>query len=168
MEKQNASLDSSFWINAYAGGLTPFLTDYFCLFATRLVQTEITYPLDVLEIPSPGARLFRQWCERGLITRQDPVMSVDWFQPGENQAIALALEYGYWLLIDDNNPYHFAKSRGLPVLGSMDLAVALYDQGRLSYPQALASLQSLGASKHLVRQAMSFLAALAQLKGDRP
>ena len=67
MKKQDATLDASFWINAYAAGLVPFLLDYFNLFVARAVVDEICYPLDVLEVPSPGPRLFRQWLNEGRI-----------------------------------------------------------------------------------------------------
>ena len=98
---------------------------------------------------------------------QDPVTPVNWFQQGENQAIALASERGYWLLIDDSNPYHLAKSRGIRVFGTPDFVIVLYDQGRLSYENAQIALQAMQVSKHLRREAMGLLANLAHLKGDR-
>lgn len=41
MALRKASLDASFWINAYQGGLTPFLPDYFRLFVCSVVEREI-------------------------------------------------------------------------------------------------------------------------------
>lgn len=166
--KQNASLDASFWINAFAAGLVQFLSDYFELFVCDEVAREITYPLDVLRIAgAAGPSLFRQWCSAGRITQQNPDQPVDWFQPGENAAIALAAEHGYWLLMDDANPYHQAKSKGLRVIGSAEFAVFLYDQDRLTYQQSLQALRQVRSSKAQRRDAQVVLESLARSRGDR-
>ncbi len=167
MEKQNASLDASFWINAFDGGIIHFLPEYFNLFICSVTAGEIRYPLDVLDIPAAGPVLFDQWCESGTITLQDPQAPVDWFQRGENAAIALAIENGYFLLIDDANPYHLAKSQGLKVVGTMDLTVFLYDQGRLSYPAAMSTIKALRAGNKLKREAMIALETLVRAKGEK-
>jgi len=91
---------------------------------------------------------------------------VQWFQRSENYAAALAIERDYWLLIDDNAPYHFARSQGMEVVGTMDFTVFLYEQGRLSYQSAMAVLRSLRASVSLVRKAMITLETLARSKGE--
>lgn len=71
MEKQNASLDASFWIKAHAAGLTSFLLDYFNLFVPQAVADEICYPLRVLGFPAAGSKLFDEWCQSGQITLQE-------------------------------------------------------------------------------------------------
>lgn len=168
MVKQNASLDASFWINAYNADLVRFLPDYFVLFACSVVVQEIRYPLDVLRIEeAAGPSLFVEWCESGVITVQDPEKPVDWFQKGENAAIALAIEHGYFLLMDDANPYHFAKSKHLKVIGTAELAVFLYDQGQLSHEESAAAVKRLGCSKKQKRDAMIALEILARERGDR-
>lgn len=167
MEKQNASLDASFWINAFDGGVVQFLPEYFNLFVCRVAAEEIRYPLDVLGIPAAAPSLFDQWCKSGTVALQDPQARVNWFQRGENAAIALAIEHGYFLLIDDASPYHFAKSQGLKVVGTMDLAVFLYDQGRLSYSAAVSTIKALRASEKLKREAMIALEIVARAKGEK-
>jgi hypothetical protein len=167
VEKQNASLDASFWINAFDGGIIHFLPEYFNLFICRVTAGEIRYPLDILGIPAAGPVLFDQWCKSGTVTLQNPQAPVDWFQRGENAAIALAIENEYFLLIDDANPYHFAKSRGLKVVGTMDFTVLLYDQGRLSYPAAMSTIKTFRASEKLKRSAMITLESLARIRGDK-
>jgi len=97
---------------------------------------------------------------------QDPQARVDWFQRGENAAIALAIERGYFLLIGDASPYHFAKSQGLKVVGTTDFAVFLYDQGRLSYLAAISTIKALRASEKLKREAMIALEILARARGE--
>lgn len=166
--KQNASLDASFWINAIGAGLVDFLPDYFALFVCDEVAREITYPLDVLMIVgAAGPSLFRQWCSSGRITQQNPSQPVDWFQAGENAAIALAMERGYWLLMDDANPYHLARSRGLRVVGTADMAVFVYDQERMTYEQCVQALASLRSSRQQRREALIVLEKLARAKGER-
>jgi hypothetical protein len=168
MMKQNASLDASFWINAYDAGLVRFLPDYFRLFVCRFVAGEIRYPLDVLGIKEAACpSFFVEWCQSGIITLEDPQKPVNWYQAGENAAIALAIEQGFFLLIDDANPYHFAKAQGLKVVGSADLAVFLYDQGRLTFVETSAAINALRSSRKQKRDAMSLLGILAREKEDR-
>jgi len=168
MTKQNASLDASFWINAYDAGLARFLPDYFQLFVCSPVDKEIRYPLEVLGVKeAAGPSLFVEWCQSGIIILQEPQQPVDWYQAGENTAIALALEREYFLLIDDANPYHLAKSKGLKVIGTTDLAVFLYDQGRLTYTEATAAIEALRSSKKQKRDAMIALEILAREKGGQ-
>lgn len=165
MAKSSASLDASFWINACAGGLVRFALDYFDLFAAQVVAQEIRYPLDVLGIESASSVLFDAWCRSGRVTLQDPQTPVDWFQRGENAAVALAIERGYFLLIDDANPYHKAKSHGIKVVGTGDWAVFLYDQGRLAYDAALSAISRTRASRQQKREAIEALEMLARRKG---
>jgi predicted nucleic acid-binding protein len=167
MEKQPASLDASFWIGAHKVDLVSFLPEYFNLFVCQAVADEIRYPLEVLGIPAASSTLFDEWCQTRRITLQEPKAPVHWFQRGENYAAALALEHGYWLLIDDNAAYHFAKSRGIEVVGTMDFTVFLYEQGRLSYQTAMSTLRSLDAAVSLARKAMITLETLARMKGDK-
>lgn len=120
MDKPNAVLDASFWINAHHGGLVDYLPDYFNLFAPTAVIQEIEYtPPDVDQL-TPAGETFRQWRQSGRLKLQDPSKPADWFHPGENAAIGLAEEQGYVLLIDDQAPYHLAKARGLRVIASAD------------------------------------------------
>ncbi len=167
MALQKASLDASFWINAYQSGLTPFLPDYFRLFVCSAVEREILHPLTVKGLPVAAALQFRDWCDKGTIVQQDPTLAVDWYHAGENAATALAIENDYVLLIDDQNPYRFARSRGLKVVNSADFVVLLYNAGRLAYTTAESTLGGLGLGKHLARTALAALGTLAQRKGER-
>jgi len=165
--KQSASLDSSFWINACVAGIVEFLLDYYDLFACQAVAEEVLYPLRVLGMPIEAAELFQAWLDAGRIALQEPTAPLEWFQTGENLAAALARERGYRLLIDDENPYHFARAHNLRVLGTPDFVVALYHHERLSYDQARSILTQSGAARHLKRAALFILATLAQERGER-
>jgi predicted nucleic acid-binding protein len=92
---------------------------------------------------------------------------LEWFQVGENYAATLARKRGYRLLIDDENPYHFAKANGLRVLGTPDFTVALYHQQRIEYNRAKGILVRSGAARHLKRAALFVLETLAQERGER-
>jgi len=165
--KQPASLDSSFWINACTAGIVEFLPDYYDLFACQAVADEVLYPLRLLGMPVVAAERFQAWLDAGRIVLHEPAAPLEWFQIGENFAAALARERGYRLLIDDENPYHFAKAHGLRVLGTPDFVVALYYHRRLSYEQAERILTRSGAARHLRRAALFILGTLAQERGER-
>ena len=164
MEKQNASLDASFWINICATELVEFVSEYFTLFSNSIVAQEIRYPMDVLGIASRSAALFNDWVQAGKIKLQDPAQPVDWFHEGENAAIALATEYDYYLLMDDANPYHRAKSKGLRIVGSSEFVVLLYDHGRITHEVAVSSIRQTHASEKLRRLALVTLETLKRHK----
>ncbi len=88
------------------------------------------------------------------------------FGPGERAAINLALEHrdeGWVLLLDDQRPFREAAERGLRVVCSPVLVVALHAEGRLDAQRALASLARLAAlgtvSPHLLAAALAQIAA---------
>ncbi len=167
MALPKASLDASFWINAHQSGLTSFLPKYFQLFVCSEVEREVLHPLTTKGLPVAAALQLGERCNTGIITRQDPTQPVDWYHVGENAAIALAIDSNWVLLIDDQNPYHFARSRGLKVINSADFVVLLYNADRLSYSAAESTISRLGLGKHLARTALAALGALGQRKGER-
>jgi len=160
-------LDASFWINACQGGLTRFPLDYFRLFTCSAVEAEILHPLITKGLPVPAAVQFQTWRESGKIALQDPSQSVDWLHVGENAAIALALEHGYLLLVDDQHAYHRSRAHKIGAISSADFVVMLYGAGHLDYDQASSTLKSLGVGRHLYRTAMAAIGALIRRKGER-
>ncbi len=166
--KQNASLDASFWINSCNADVVNYLSDFFNLFICQPVVEEIRYPLTRLGIEANSQSLLDERIQSGQVTVQNPEQPVAWFQRGENAAIALAVEQGHVLLIDDANPFHFAKSKGLRVIGTLDFLVFLYDQSRLSHAETAAAIARVRASKKQIRQALIALEILARERGDKP
>ena len=146
------------------GSVSIFVADYFNLFVSNVVAAEIRYPLDKLGLMAQTAVLFNTWVQQGKIILQDPIQPVDWFQRGENAAIALAIEQQYFLLMDDANPYHRAKAAGLSVIGSSEFAVFLYDEGRISYEKSVNAIRQTHASKAQKRSAMIVLENLKRRK----
>jgi predicted nucleic acid-binding protein len=161
MVKQSASIDASFWINACRGDIILHVADYFYLFASTTVAAEIRYPLDVLGMAARSCILFNAWVQSENVVLQDPRKTVSWFQPGENAAIALAIEQRYFLLIDDANPYHRARAAGLQVVGMSEFVVLLFDHGRLTYTGAVDAIKQTNAGKQLKRTALTTLETVA-------
>jgi hypothetical protein len=162
-----ASLDASFWINAHQAGLTCFLPEFFQLLVCADVEREVLYPLTTQGLPVPAALQLQEWCAGEIIIRQSPANPVDWYHVGENAAIALAMENRCVLLLDDQNPYHFARAHNLKVVSTADFVVLLYVTGRLSHGVAEATIGRLGLGKRLARTALTVLAVLAERRGER-
>lgn len=165
MVKQNASIDASFWINSCRADVALHVTTYFHLFTPSSVAAEIRYPLTVLGMAVYSTSLFDRWVQAGTVVIQDPQATVDWFQTGENDAIALATERNYFLLMDDANPYHRARAAGLPVVGTPEFIVLLFDQGQIPYTSAVDAMTQIRANKQLKRTASTTLEMLARQKG---
>lgn len=165
MMKQNASIDASFWINSCRADVAPHVTSYFHLFVPSSVAAEIRYPLTVLGMTVYSTSLFDRWVQAGTVVIQDPQATVDWFQTGENDAIALATERNYFLLMDDANPYHRARAAGLQVVGTPEFIVFLFDHGQITYAFAVDAMKQIRANKQLKRTASTTLEMLVRQKG---
>ncbi|MDP6423003.1 MAG: hypothetical protein QF672_17025 [SAR202 cluster bacterium] len=138
--KQNATLDSSFWINVYRAGLHSQVLDRFQLNYGPAVAAELWESF-------PAGREFWGLVRQGVLSEAHPAFDVvQEFGPGGQDAINLALEHRDWiLLIDDRKPLLEAERRGLVVLCSPVLVVDLYSEGRLDIRQALNALAGLTA-----------------------
>lgn len=166
MQKRKASLDASFWINACRSGIASFLPAYFDLFVCSIVAGEILRPSSITGELAPAGKLLQNWLDEGKVTIQDPSRVIEWFDPGENAAISLALERNYVLLIDDRHPYNLAKAQGLKVIATPEFIVFLYARANLDYQSARRALGNLHVNKRLLRQVLIFLTTLAREKGD--
>jgi hypothetical protein len=157
MHRPDAVVDASFWINAERSQLVDYLPEYFALWVPPLVVEELT-----------TAARFADWLKRGEARLLSPEGRFERFDAGENEAIALALERDWVLLMDDQAPRHF--SRGplrLRVVDSPAFAVFLYDQGRLSRAEAVAALRESQAGRRMVSEAQVTLELIARRKGER-
>lgn len=143
---QNASLDTSFWINAYRASIVRYLLSFFRLYAPPVVKQEILHPVIEFGIESEDAVLFREWVKQRKILIRAPKTSYPIFRAGESQAIALAKERGYLLLIDDSNPYEAAKQAGIKVVGSPDFVVFLVFKHKVTHADGLSMLDHLRGS----------------------
>lgn len=154
--KQNATFDSSFWINAAAGGLLDYLLEDFALCIVPAVERELpeTYP--------SGARLHQLLAE-GQVTLEAPkVIVLEQFGPGEREAISLAAQYREWtLLLDDLRPFRAAAEMGLAPVSPPAYAASLYGRGVLDEAGVLTVLARLAARGTVSPQLIAL--ALAQI-----
>lgn len=146
---QDASLDTSFWINAYRSGLLYHVVRRFRLHCAPEVAVEFG--------PQFGSgRDFWRRLQAGEIGVVAPTaLHLLEFNLGERAAISVAIDHPDWiLLLDDYRPFLEATRRGLTVISTPMLAVALYSEGMADAGETLASLGRLAAiqtvSPHLI------------------
>ena len=138
--KQNATLDSSFWINATTAGLVDALLEDFDLWVVPEVAREFTEPY-----PS-GAYLHRLIADQRIQVQRPKGYVMERFGAGERAAISLAAEHRDWtLLLDDVRPFHAAQEMALNPVCSPAYAVSLYERGTLDDGAVLAVLARLAA-----------------------
>ncbi len=87
-------------------------------------------------------------------------MHISEFNLGERAAISLAIDHPTWtLLLDDYRPFLEATRRGLDVVSTPMLAVALYSEGAADAGETLVSLGRLAAiqtvSPHLLAASLA-------------
>jgi hypothetical protein len=154
--KQFATFDTSFWINAHRVGLLPHVIDLYTLRYAPSVGSELS--------PSfPSGLEFWRMVGGGVLLEIAPERdAIREFGPGERAAISLAMEHRDWtLLIDDQRPFQAAVQMGLRVICTPVLAIALFDQRRLSAEETLVALARLAAMQTVSPQLLAL--ALAQL-----
>ena len=157
--KQNATPDSSFWINAHHSGLLPYVLDRFQLHYTPAVGLELREEFS-------SGREFWELARRGvLVAASSELEVVTEFGPGERAAMNLTLEHRDWvLLMDDRRPFMEAGRLGLRVLCTPVLVVDLYMEEKLNARQALEVLGRLAAlqtvSPNLLAASLAHLGAV--------
>lgn len=161
--KQNATLDSSFWIHASAAELLEQVLEDFEVTVPRAEVDELpdTYP--------SGARLQELIRNRRILVQDPESTAVDRFGPGERSAMNLAMEHGDWtLLMDDMRPFRAAEELGLSPVSTPAYAVSLYSRGVLDRPRALEVLARLAARSTLSPQLIDFaLSQVASIAKER-
>ncbi len=154
--KQNATFDSSFWINAQRAGLLPYVLAAYALHYPPAVAAE-------LDPRFPVGQEFERQVRAGelqeVTPRAEPIQD---FGPGERAAINVALERRDWiLLLDDQRPFQQAARLELRVVCTPVLVVALYRDDQMEAGQALTALARLAAlqtvSPHLLALSLAQL-----------
>lgn len=130
----DASLDTSFWNRASEVGVAPYLFQYFRIHYCTVVKNEIvnTDP-DETSLIYPQAMLFQVFAEDGRLHQAEPEQPLQQFGAGEAQAIALAIEKQWVLLINDNKPLHFARSLKINCVSVPAFCLLLYQHRRITY-----------------------------------
>ena len=155
--KQNATLDSSFWINAHRSRLLPHILERFAIHYAPAVAAE-------LSLNFASGREFWRLVGEGVLTEAVPqVDEVRALGSGERAAMNLALEHPDWvLLVDDRRPLIEAQRMGLKTLCTPVLMVDLFEKGQWRLQDAVQSLARLAAMQTVSPPLLE--AALAQLE----
>jgi len=159
--KQNATLDSSFWIHAAAGSIVEQLLEDFDVWVPPAVAEELSE-----DYPS-GARIHRLVREGRVRVLAAESAKLERFGPGERAAINLAIENPGWvLLMDDLRPFRAAEELGLAPVSSAVYAASLYKRGVLDQREVLGVLARLAVrstlSPRLIDLAMTQVASITK------
>ncbi len=158
MVKQNATLDSSFWIHAAAGSIVEQLLEDFDVSVPPAVVEELS------EDYSSGARLHGLVREGRVRVVAAASAALERFGPGDRAAINLAIENPGWvLLMDDLRPFRAAEELSLAPVSSAVYAASLYRRGVLDEREVMRVLARLAARSTLSPQLIHL--ALTQVAG---
>ena len=114
MTADPAVLETSFWTVCHRADLLSYLFDYYDVIAPPAVHDDLLAPDPRFPLRRYGyAELFRLLQGRGLLRVATPERVIGRFGRGEDEAIALAAERGWRLLINDQRPQAFARQQGL-------------------------------------------------------
>ena len=154
--KQDATFDTSFWVNAFRSGLLPYVLERFLLHYPPEVAAEMDPSFD-------SGIEFWQRVATGELTEITPAeLRVREFGAGERAVLSLAMEHPDWMvLLDDRRPHGEASRVGLQVLSTPMFAVTLFRDDVLNAEQTFAVLIQLAmtntVSPHLLHAAQAQL-----------
>lgn len=166
----NASVDTSFWNIASQVGVVPYLFTFFRVHYCQIVEAEIV-TTDPGETPLiyPQAMLFKVMQEDGRLHRADPERPLSQFGAGETNAIALARERQWILLINDYRPLQLAQSLNLQCISAPDFCVFLYAEQKITYRAVKGYLRRLASttSPKLIQSAEQVADEIAGKRGEQ-
>ncbi len=169
MAKQSAVMETSFWVLAHRIDILSYLFRFFTVLVPETVRAEVLasdprYPQRVYGYQEMFGLLENQ----GLLSIYNPTQSLPQFHDGEAVALALALERGWWLLINERRALAFARRQGIKAVTVPEFIIYLYEAHILSHRSAQNKLDGIATNTgHQVMQAarQAFL-ALAQSRGE--
>jgi hypothetical protein len=144
-QKVKAVLDTSFWIHSFRSGLFAYLFDYLDVYVPEAVAREAMPTIPSLPtVVLPNVQLFRLLVRVNLIHVKKlvdvPPLA---FHVGETEAIALAQQREYVLLIDDYEPFMYATQHGIQTLCLADFVVQLNHDKVITLQMARKHLEAL-------------------------
>ena len=167
----NASIDTSFWNIASQIGVVPYLFSFFRVYYCQSVESEIvTTNPDETPLIYPQAMLFKVMQEDGRLHRcSDPERPLSRFGAGEANAIALAQERGWILLINDYRPLQLAQSLNIQCVSVPDFCVFLYAEQKITYRAVKGYLHRLAptTSPKLLRASEHVADEIAKERGEQ-
>lgn len=170
MERQEAVLDTSFWVLGHRIDVLPYLFRFFELWVPEAVCNEVLatdprYPQRVYGYQE----IFRLLEAQGLLTRRDPQQPLGQFHAGEAAALALAREHTAWLLVNEQRALRFARREGIKSVTVPEFAVYLYETRILSHRSAADKLEALASNtgQTVMQAARRALQLAADKRGER-
>lgn len=153
-------METSFWVLGHRVDVLPYVFRFFTLFVPDAVRREVLaadprYPQRVYGYQEMFTLLEKQ----GLLALRSPAQPLSRFHAGEAAALALALEEGWWLLVNEQRALTFARQQGLKAVTVPEFIVYLYEARLLSYRCTLNKLDGMAANTsqavmHAARQAV--------------
>jgi predicted nucleic acid-binding protein len=166
----NTSLDTSFWNIASQIGVIPYVFTFFRVHYCQSVESEIvTTDPDETPLIYPQAMLFKVMQEDGRLHRAEPERPLSQFGAGEANAIALAREREWILLINDYRPLQLAKSLNIQCVSVPDFCVFLYAEQKITYRAVKGYLHRLASttSPKLLRSSERIADEIARKRGEQ-
>lgn len=165
-----AAFDTSFWTVGHRADVLQYALSAFAFRATPAVRAEILTPDPRFPRRRYGyAELYRLLESRGMLPVVEPATAGERFGRGEAEAIALAHEHGWWLLINDYRPRQYARGLGIRTITVPALIFRLYVQEMLSLTSAERKLDLIEAvtSQAVLSPVRQALDQLARLRKER-
>jgi predicted nucleic acid-binding protein len=170
MEKQSSVIDTSFWVLGHRVDVLTYLFRFFIVYVPDAVRHEVLapdprYPQRVYRYQE----MFRLIDGQGTLPRRNPMQPVSQFHAGEAAALALALEEGWWLLLNEQRALTFARQHGLKVVTVPEFIVYLYQTRLLSSRSARTKLDGIAANtgQRVMEAARHAFETLAHSRGER-
>ena len=169
MEKQSAVMETSFWVLGHRVDILPYLFRFFTVSVPKAVRGEVLAPDPRYPQRVYGYQeMFGLLEDQGLLPIRNPTRRVPQFHAGEAAALALALEEGWWLLINEQRALTFARQRDIKALTVPEFIIYLYEAGILSYRSTVDKLDGIAPNtgQQVMQAARQALLSLAQTRGE--
>ena len=162
-------METSFWVLGHRVDVLPYLFRFFSVFVPEAVRNEVLasdprFPQRVYGYQE----MFTLLEDQNLLSVRNPVRNIAQFHAGEAAALALALEEGWWLLINEQRALTYARQQQMKAVTVPEFIVYLYAARMLSCRSALTKLDGLAANtgRQVMESARRSLLTLAQRRGE--
>ncbi len=169
MKKQNATIDTSFWVLGHRVDILSYLFRFFTLFVPEAVREEILAPDPRYRQRIYGYQeFFALLEEQAMVTIRNPDQSMPQFHAGEAASLALARQEGWWLLINEQRALDFARRQEIKAVTVPELLIYLYEVKILSYRSAQQKLDEIASNtgRQVMLAARQALETLADTRGE--
>ena len=169
MEKQSAVMETSFWVLGHRVDILSYLNRFFRIYVPDVVRSEVLAPDPRYPQRVYGYQeMFTLLEGENVLSIRNPARSLSHFHAGEAAAVALALEEGWWLLINEQRALTFARQRGIKAVTVPEFIVFLYEMHILSYRSALSKLEGIASNtgQRVMQVAWQTFLTLAESRGE--